>query len=154
MFCTHSICRDVIIRQTAPLCSSNSDCFPSGFTNSSIVPVSLVQCLSNGACFCNECFTRNLTTNKCFFEYPNCYYFDKTSGTSTCVDRRRSQVVAFVLSLTLAGVGAANFYIGQNGLAGGQLFLFIFVFVCICAVICLPCCSFCVIGAGKEEGVC
>ena len=138
---------------TPPMCSVASDCYPEGFPNTTIVPNSLVEC-SNGICFCGDCFTRNTTTNMCFFQYPDCYFYDPTGGSLSCVDRRRSQVVAFVLSLTLSGVGAANFYIGRDGLAGGQLFLFLFVFVCICAVICLPCCSFCILGAGKEEGVC
>ena len=149
--CTHSICRDVIARQ---MCSVNSDCYPAGFTNTSIVPRSLVECLSNGICSCSKCFTRNSATNMCFFEYPSCYFFDPNDGSSMCVDRRRSQLVAFVLSFFLSDLGAANFYIGRNGLAGGQLFLFLFVFVCGCGITCLSCCSFCFLCAGKEEGVC
>lgn len=131
----------VQLRQTRPSCSVQSDCFPVEFSNNTVVPRAFVQCLSNGNCFCSECFLLNANINRCYFESPQCYFFNP--NTSMCVDRRRSQVVAFALSLTLSGLGVANFYIGQNGLAGGQLFLFIFVFVGICLVTCVPCCTFC-----------
>ena len=42
---------------------------------------------------------------------------------------RKSQLTALLLSLTLSGVGAANYYIGQNVLAGTQLALLLLVIV-------------------------
>ena len=46
---------------------------------------------------------------------PDFQYDNKTRMCSS-VDNRKSQLTAFLLSLFLSYVGAANFYIGQNGL--------------------------------------
>ena len=145
-------------RQTnPPSCSQNSDCFPANFPNNTVVPIHLVECPPSPSgefrrCFCGQCFTTNRTINRCYIENPQCYFYDLNGDSLQCVDRRRSQVVAFALSLTLSGFGVANFYIGQNGLGGAQLFLFLFVFAATCAVICIPCCAFCI--ASSEDRVC
>ena len=115
------------IYSDTPSCNKDSDCFPPGFSITSAIPTSLVDCLNNGVCTCSQCFTHNTTTNKCFIEYPTCYYYDP--NTDTCVDMRKSQLTALLLSLTLSGVGAANYYIGQNVLAGTQLALLLLVIV-------------------------
>lgn len=117
------------IYSNTPSCTRDSDCFPPGLSDTSTIPTSLVDCLSDGVCTCNQCFTRNATTNKCFFEHPTCYYYDPNAASDTCVDTRKSQLVALLLSLSLSGVGAANYYIGRNMLAGIQLALFLFIFI-------------------------
>ena len=124
-------------------CDDNSDCYPNA-----TVPSSLVECFS-GVCRCMECFELG-SDGRCTIEFPTCYFYD--SGTLSCQDDRRSQLVAFLLSLFLSGVGAANFYVGQTGLAVGQLVLFLAVFLISCAFICIPCCLFCCV-AGDEAKV-
>ena len=98
-------------------CITDYDCYPD------LVPSELVQCLSNGICSCDDCFSWNATSNECYLEYPNCYFYN--SSTKQCQDERPSQLLALILSLTLSGVGAANFYIGQYNLGGAQLALFL-----------------------------
>ena len=121
-------------------CSNDSQCYPQGVTN---VPQRLIQCVS-GVCTCYDCFTRDQSTGRCTLTVAtpaNCYYFNNI--TLECVDNRKSQVVAFALSLTLSSVGAANFYIGQNGLGAGQLVLFLSIFVIMYCGICTPLCALC-----------
>lgn len=106
--------------------------------------MTLIDCV-NQRCACADCFTRN-TTGQCGMTVPSpatCYYYDEPS--LTCIDNRKSQIVAFALSLTLAGFGVANFYIGQDGLGAGQLVLFLSIFIILCSVICTPLCIFCCI---------
>ena len=124
-------------------CTSNSDCY----TNAS-APTTLVECVG-GTCFCDECFDLG-SDGRCTIEFPQCYNYNV--GTASCQDDRRSQLVAFLLSLFLSGVGAANFYVGQDGLAAGQLVLFLAVFLVSCFAICIPCCVMCCI-MGDEAKV-
>ncbi len=91
-------------------CTNSSDCFPPGVNNA---PASLISCDGLNLCICNECFERN-ETGQC--ELNDCDDYEYDSSQRECVDDRRSQLVAFLLSLFLASTGAANFYIGQNGL--------------------------------------
>ena len=74
--------------------------------------------------------------------------------TLTCDDERRSQLVAFLLSIFLSGVGAANFYIGQNGLAGGQLAILAVLILVACFGICIPCCVMCCVLGDSDVMVC
>ena len=116
-------------RQTAPpTCSNQQDCLPSQLGNES-VPQALVQC-TGGRCFCNQCFLRNVENNTCFLQ-PPCTNYSSSTG---CADTRFSQLTAFLLSFFLSWLGAANFYIGQLGLAIPQLL--IGIFMC-----CLGCCA-------------
>eukprot|EP00731_Ephydatia_muelleri_P006603 Em0003g851a len=52
-----------------------------------------------------------------------CWEYDKT--THTCNDLRKDQRTAFLLSLFLSALGAANFYIEQNVIGGLQLATFV-----------------------------
>ena len=124
-------------------CNNNSDCY-----SNATVPSSLVECFSS-VCRCMECFERG-SDGRCTIEFPTCYFYN--SGTLSCQDDRRSQLVAFLLSLFLSGVGAANFYIGQTGLAAGQLTLFIAVMLITCFAACIPCCVMCCV-MGDEAKV-
>ena len=123
------------------ICSNDSQCYPNGLTN---VPQRLIECVS-GTCTCYDCFTQDQSTGQCTQTVAtpaDCYYFN--SVTLQCVDNRKSQVVAFALSLTLSSVGAANFYIGQNGLGAGQLVLFLSIFIILyCGILCTPLCAVC-----------
>ena len=130
------------VRQSS--CSNNIDCLAENVT--SIVPSRYVEC-DGGVCVCTECFERD-DNGTCSIVSPGCYYFEN----SECVDNRRSQLVAFLLSLFLGEVGAANFYIGQNGLGAGQLVLFLSTFIIICCGACLPICCVCCIIGGDGEG--
>lgn len=137
-------------RQSIQPCNDRSDCYPDGVT---FVPTNLINCIDN-RCFCDQCFTRN-TTGQCGMTIPSpatCYYYDEQSD--QCVDNRKSQLVAFILSLTLSGVGVANFYIGQNGLAAGQLVLFFSIFLIICFAVCIPCCAVCCLAQTEDVKVC
>ena len=128
-------------------CSVNSDCYPSGINGS--VPSRLIEC-DNNVCVCSECFTAN-TTGRCTFTIispSDCYPYN--SGTGTCTDNRKSQLVTFLLSLFLSGFGVANFYIGQNGLGAGQLVLTLSIIVVSCFAICVPICLCCCLQSDNE----
>ena len=107
----------MVSRQTTGVCTvgNNSQCVDGGATG---VPQSLVECATGGVCVCNECFELD-STGRCTQNMmcPDEYYFSRDTG--ACVDERPSQLTAFLLSLFLSSTGAANFYIGRNGL--GQL---------------------------------
>ncbi len=136
------------MRQSFSCNNDNSQCYPDGVSS---VPSRLVECV-NDFCSCNECF-ENGNDGRCAALFPNntCYFYN--SGTTTCQDDRRSQLVAFLLSLFLSGVGAANFYVGQDGLAAGQLVLFLSIILISCLAICLPCCLVCcVMGDDAKVG--
>lgn len=139
----HPLHSPLAIRQSAPMCVNDSDCY------SEPVPVVLAQCLSNGICSCQECFSQNSSSNMCYQEYPTCYFYDASIG--QCQDERPSQLVAFILSLSLSGVGAANFYIGRNDLGGAQLALLLSLFAIIYCMIYTMCCLACCMGMEKGE---
>ena len=95
---------NVAVRQVA--CQNNSNCYPDGITS----PISYISCVQ-GKCICSgSCFTLNGPI--CGFS--KCGSYD--SNTGICTSFAKSQTVAFLLSLFVSSVGAANFYIGQNGL--------------------------------------
>jgi hypothetical protein len=126
-------------------CTSQSNCLPNTIANKTGVPTSLVSCdMNTFTCVCKECF--QLKDSKCY-DQP-CWTYN--SGTHTCVDTRKSQLTAFLLSFFLSYVGAANFYIERHDFAGAQLALFLlgFCFVCVSVIPCciLPCCA-----AGSED---
>ena len=114
-------------RQTPPLCNSNTDCYPLDAGGS--IPTTFVSCFE-GACQCSSCFMQNTTSGRCE-TMPNCTVFDY--GTISCIDNRQNQLTAFLLAFFLTWVGAANFYIGQLGLAIPQLIIGVFLFFMSCA---------------------
>ena len=126
---------------------NQSDCYSSGEP-----PLALVECLGNGVCSCQECFTINTTINRCYEENPTCYFYNSSMG--QCQDERPSQAVAFYLSLCLSSVGAANFYIGRNDLGGIQLVLFISLFAVLYCVCYAMCCMFCGIAGEENSFIC
>ena len=86
-------------------CSNDSSCV--NFMN---VSSELVHCdLSSGLCVCSDCFVR--INDTCQIVAPSCRKYSETSG--QCLDLRKSQETAFLLSVFLSSVGAANFYIGH-----------------------------------------
>ena len=85
----------------------------------------------------------------CYQEDPMCYFYNASLG--QCQDERPSQATAFYLSLTLSGVGAANFYIGRNDLGAVQLALFISLFGVLYCIIYTMCCLCCCMGKEKGE---
>ena len=91
-------------------CTIAQQCWPDNVTG---VPSTLINCDSViKECICNDCFFRNSDTGRCEEDSCEDYFFRD----GECVDDRPSQLTAFLLSLFLSSTGAANFYIGQNGL--------------------------------------
>ena len=111
-------------------CLDSFQCLPAEFRNVS-VPADAVNC-TDGVCSCSSCFT--VTGGTCSLR--QCWSFENGS----CVDgRTRSQLTAILLSAFLSSVGAANFYIGRNDLAAGQLVLFLILVVAIAVGITVLC---------------
>ena len=123
-------------------CSNQSDCVPPIVINETI-PSNVVDCL-NSECICRDCFERRDGT--CFLR--ECRFYTAAEG---CLDNRKSQLTAILLSVFLSGVGAANFYIDRDGLAAGQLVLFLFVTFSSCAM-CFPLCFVCCCKDEKKAG--
>lgn len=123
-----------------PSCATQQDCFPNELANSTSVPDPFIRCNAAGRCVCESCFMLNETGNVCYLQ-PPCTNFNV--NTSQCVDTRRSQLTAFLLSLFLSWTGAANFYINQLALAIPQLILGILACVlgCVLRIIQSFCCS-------------
>ena len=133
-------------RQNDFSCNNNDTlCYPENIT---AVPRSLIECVVD-VCSCSECFEQG-SDGRCTIEFPNCYDYNR--GTASCEDDRRSQLVAFLLSLFLSGVGAANFYVGQTSLAAGQLSLLLVTILITCFAMCIPCCLVCCV-MGDETKV-
>ena len=125
------------MRQNQLSCTDDRDCYPNEYSNQTI-PTRLIEC-TNNICFCGDCFSQD-DNGRCVIE-NECYYYN--DRTAECVDNRRSQVTAFVLSMLLSSVGAANFYIERYDLAVSQLVLFLFTLVFPCCMICIPLCFIC-----------
>ena len=102
------------VRRQAGSCQTNADCFPSGVNN---ISSEFVNCVA-GQCVCMQCFMSDDDTGRC----RNCsdYRYDIMQGICG-VDNRPRQLTAFLLSLFLSSTGAANFYIGQDGLGKAYL---------------------------------
>jgi hypothetical protein len=118
-------------------CTLDSQCHPpdSNYT----IPSNLVRCNNvTGTCVCNDCFS--LWNDTCAVK--RCHRFDENSG--VCEDKRESQKTLLVLSVFLSSTGAANLYIGQEGLGYAQLGLLLFTFICCCCIYCIKkCCMEC-----------
>ena len=122
--------KDVNIELRQISCLDSVQCLSEEFRNVS-VPADVVNC-TDGVCSCSSCFT--VTGGTCTLR--QCWRFENGS----CVDgRTRSQLTATLLSAFLSSVGAANFYIGRNDLAAGQLVLFLILVVAIAVGITVLC---------------
>lgn len=117
---------------TSTTCDTPTDCY-SNYTDAELFLY--VKCI-NSTCLCYPCFLINATTQKCSLD--TCYEFD--SG--TCLSKQKSQTTAFILSLFLSSVGAANFYIGQYNLGIVQVSLMVFLVLICWICCCYTCCTF------------
>lgn len=117
------------------MCVNQTSCIPPSLSEV-FIPNDLIDCQS-GNCVCRQCF--ELDGDRCR-ELAPCQTYNR--GTRSCDDARRSQLVAMLLSIFLSEVGAANFYIARNDLAGGQLAIFLISFLVIFIAAC-PCCLLC-----------
>ena len=101
----------VAVRQAAGTCNSQADCLPANLTGYT-VSTDLVLCSAEGICQCTQsCFILNGI--RC--GYSSCGWYGPNSTICTPINQK-SQLAAFLLTWFLSNVGAANFYIGQNGL--------------------------------------
>lgn len=67
-----------------------------------------------GSCVCSDCFMLD-GQGQC--SSTLCIDYQYNNGSGVCLpDNRPSQLTAFLLSLFLSSTGAANFFIGQDGL--------------------------------------
>ena len=91
-------------------CSTSNDCYPDDLDRSS-VPTKYINC-SDQKCVCSDCFYATNSYKSC--AYQRCWKYDNI--TQTCNDLRKDQRTAFLLSLFLSALGAANFYIERYDL--------------------------------------
>ncbi len=119
-------CVCLLPRQDVVPCTNSSDCYPPGLPASASIPESLVEC-TDASCACRDCFDLNKTSGRCQVDEP-CQSYDIAA--QECEDDRRSQKVAFLLSVFLSCTGAANFYIERLELALPQLFVLLLLIVC------------------------
>ena len=99
-------------RQANTPCNVQMDCFPANLTGSRYnVSTDLINCVNN-VCVCSQsCFYLNGST----CGYSKCGWYAPATNVCTPIDQISGDTV-YLLSAFLSGVGAANFYIGQNGL--------------------------------------
>ena len=92
-------------------CVVDDDCIPAHYRNNNIsIGSSIISCnASTGICVCKRCFVR--VRDVCQLNNNTCERFDVQS--EDCIDDRKSQSNALLLSAFLSATGAANFYIGQ-----------------------------------------
>ena len=91
----------------ANLCNTTDDCYPADLIVHQ-VPAVYINC-SDNKCVCTGCFYSTNGYKSC--GYKRCWQY--VAATHTCEDLRKDQRTAFLLSLFLSFVGAANFYIEQ-----------------------------------------
>ena len=92
-------------------CTADSNCSPSNITGY-LVPNG-VKCINN-VCVCSgSCFSLSTMTSRC--TYSTCGWYNPNTTVCTAF-APKSQLTAFLLSFFVMPTGAANFYIGQNGL--------------------------------------
>ena len=104
-FYIHSTCRSVSLPNDT--CSTSNDCYPNNLYGSR-VPTKYINC-SDQKCVCSDCFYATNSYKSC--AYQRCWEYDDI--TQTCNDLRKDQRTAFLLSLFLSALGAANFYVQQ-----------------------------------------
>lgn len=100
---------EVLLRTKSVECNQSSQCFPPDVDNA---PTNLIDCDRN-QCLCKQCFERG-PNGIC--EESDCEDYYYSNERRECVDHRKSQTTAFLLSFFLSSVGAANFYIEQNAM--------------------------------------
>ena len=133
----------ISLRQTFS-CPNDSGCNPSNLTGYSVP--NGVKCV-NKVCVCSgSCFTFDKVTSRC--GYSTCGWYGPNTTVCTAY-APKSQLTAFLLSFFVMPTGAANFYIGQNGLGGAQLALLLLSLI-ISYVSC--CIKMCAKGSSNEGG--
>eukprot|EP00731_Ephydatia_muelleri_P002407 Em0001g2407a len=97
-------------------CLNNTDCYPTVLKGSA-VPSDFIKCESNNCICSGNCFKLNgfICDFSVWGEYSN------ATNTCTTASDLKDQKTAFLLSLFLSSIGAANFYIGRNDLGAGPL---------------------------------
>ena len=128
LFLSHSL--------TQQPCTGDYECAPVDYPT---VPSDLVSCV-DGACLCLRCFTPNTTSGQCVLQSP-CFGYN--NSTDTCIDNRKSQETALLLSIFLSSTGAANLYIGQYVLGWVQLSLLAILLLSLCTCFGCGCCIIC-----------
>ena len=110
-------------------CSVAQDCTRTSLNSTN--PTQYVQC-NNGQCACGgsgNCFEMNtgasVSEDACTLD-DRCFTY---TNLGQCESTAREWLTAVLLQAFVGGVGAANFYIGRNDLAGGQLFLFLILLI-------------------------
>eukprot|EP00731_Ephydatia_muelleri_P006487 Em0003g735a len=134
----------ISVRQTSPMnCTADSNCSPSNITG---YPVpNGVKCINN-ACVCSgSCFSLSTVASRC--TYSTCGWYNPNTTVCTAF-APKSQLTAFLLSFFVMPTGAANFYIGQNGLGGAQLALFLLTIIISYVSCCIKICT----KRGSNEG--
>ncbi len=99
-------------REGSVECNESFECFPPDLAN---IPTSLISCDTYHQCLCKDCFKRG-PNGVCVYSDEVCEDYYYSSSRRECVDHRKSQLTAFLLSFFFSPVGAANFYIERNGL--------------------------------------
>lgn len=113
-------------------CENAEDCYPPGYIAGGIhVPLSLINCTSDGECVCNNCFDFDASNDRCAVDRP-CQTFDTTNNNGSCSDHRKSQATALIFAAVLSVVGAANFYIARYEYAVPQLALLTCLIIASC----------------------
>lgn len=110
------------------------------FLNESVSVLSFhptTNCTSPKSCSYNG-YCIDVNTCKCDDGYTT---HDSTPNIS-CNYKQKDRLVAFLLQFFLFSVGAGNFYLGNIGLAVGQLFYYVGSFIFLCIVMCGASCCF------------
>jgi len=102
-------------------CTVSTDCYPPNFPLNATLPETYILCRSS-ECVCEQCFVPNQTSGRCQVDEP-CQRYSVVN--QQCVDDRRSQRTALLLSVFLSIAGVANFYIGRIEYAIPQLLLLV-----------------------------
>ncbi|KAL5517504.1 hypothetical protein EMCRGX_G003059 [Ephydatia muelleri] len=117
-------------------CYNDTDCYPATLKGSA-VPTEYIKC-ENYSCICSSnCFKTSGST----CEYSVCGQYDNATHNCTTTSDLKDQKTAFLLSLFLSSIGAANFYIGRNELAIPQLVMSVVMVATPLLLLCICCCA-------------
>ena len=132
-------------------CSVAQDCTRTSLNPTN--PTQYVQC-NNGQCACGgsgNCFEMNtgasVSEDACTLD-DRCFTY---TNLGQCESTAREWLTAVLLQAFVGGVGAANFYIGRNDLAGGQLFLFLALLILPCCLSCASCATKAACSSGGDD---
>ncbi|KAL5517098.1 hypothetical protein EMCRGX_G002568 [Ephydatia muelleri] len=116
-------------------CLNDTDCYPTALKGSA-VPSDYIKCESNN-CVCNSnCFK----LNGFICDFSVCGQYSNATKNCITASDLKDQKTAFLLSLFLSFIGAANFYIGRYDLAIPQLVMtVVMVIPVVFAIICCRC---------------